>query len=101
MAHIYNTKKKVQAYLDEHPMKQGFYKNNKGVVRFMYSLGSAGEDVFIGYVTKQSAINKYLGKSKTMAVTSLNVRSEPIFDWFANAEFLGTTPENAGLLGVK
>ncbi|TYC50874.1 hypothetical protein ESZ50_01265 [Weissella muntiaci] len=98
MANIYDTKEKVQEYLRKNPMERGFYCNNKNTVRYLHTIGPMGKELFVGYVPKQAAINKLISKSKSMSVTAVNVRDSDIFDWFVNAEFLGATPEEAGLV---
>ena len=101
MANVYDTKEAVLNYLKDSPMDRGFYKNSKWVVRYLYNIFPQGRELFVGYVSKRSAINTLMHKSKSMSVTGVNVRDNGVFDWFVNAEFLGNTPEEAGLLEVK
>lgn len=86
--HIYDTNEKVKEYLNEHPLERGFYRNQKGTVRFLHSLTRFGGDIAVVYATERSALSA-LRLHKNMSVQGINVTSNPVFDWFVNSEYLG------------
>ncbi len=95
------SKLEVRQSLKDKPMKRGFYRNSKGTVRYLRGIQEGGDDLFVIYATKSSALRAFKPKSNGMQVRGVNTRGSEVFEWFRNAEHLGYTPEKAGLIDSK
>ena len=94
-------KEEVVNSLKDKPMQRGFYQNAKGTVRYLRGIQEGGDDLFVIYATKPSALRAFKPKSDGMQCRGINTQGSKVFEWFRNAEYLGNTPEHAGLIDSK
>lgn len=81
----------VKKYVERNNMKFGFYRNSKGVVRYLVGLSYLGPFLFVCYRNKTLALRN---SSSTQAV---NIMDSNVFEWFAEADYLGVDVKSAGL----
>lgn len=97
---IIHTFDETLAMLTKHPLSTGYYRGKDGKIRFLtkfYRDENHGEKVaFLQYATeKQASVYQRTGK---LSATMFNCSWTHVLDWFMEANYLGFTPEEAGLV---
>lgn len=90
-------------FLNDHPLERGFYRNSKGAIRFLQDIGYAsGSSLFVMWATKRNALAAFKPRHHGgMSVSGQSVDYCQVAEWFADAEYLGLTPQDAGLVETK
>lgn len=96
---IYHTYDEIVKMLDEHNLHTGYYRGSDGKIRFLTNFfldEQNGEKVaFLQYATEKQA--EVYQRTRKLNSTMYNCNITKVIDWFMSADYLGFTPEEAGL----